>query len=336
MQIGMVGMGRMGANMARRLLSRGHQCVVYDVNARAMEAMASVGAVVAASLPEMVAKLSAPRDVWMMLPAALVQQSLDSLAPLLSPGDTIIDGGNSFYRDDLERARALAGRGLGYLDVGVSGGVFGGERGYCLMIGGPRDAVARLDPIFSALAPGEAAAPATPGRQPKSTAHRGYLHCGPSGAGHFVKMVHNGIEYGLMAAYAEGFNILRHANVGRRKREADAETTPLRHPEFYQYDLDVGEIAELWRRGSVVSSWLLDLAAHALAEDPELAQFAGTVSDSGEGRWTMEAAIDVGAGAPVLGIALSERFASRGERRYGDKLVSAMRNEFGGHVEKKG
>ena len=335
MQLGMIGLGRMGANMVRRLVKAGHELVVHDRNADAVKALASEGAQGATELKAFVAKLAKPRAVWLMVPAALVDAALKDLLPLLERGDLVIDGGNSYYHDDIRRARELAQRGLHYLDVGVSGGVFGLERGYCLMIGGEKEAVARLEPIFVALAPGVAVAPRTAGRSgAPSPAENGYLHCGPSGAGHFVKMVHNGIEYGLMAAYAEGFNILKRANAGASQDAADAETAPMRHPERYRYDIDVPQVAELWRRGSVVGSWLLDLSASALRRDPDLAAFAGRVSDSGEGRWTLQAAIDEGVPAPVISAALFSRFASRGHSEYADKLLSAMRHEFGGHHEK--
>jgi len=331
----MVGIGRMGANMVRRLLRAGHDCVAYDVHAEAAQALTSEGAVAATSLADFVGKLQTPRAVWLMLPAAVVDRSLGELVPLLSPGDIVVDGGNSYYRDDIRRSAELAAKQLHYLDVGVSGGVWGLERGYCLMIGGDGGSVQRLDPIFAALAPGKAAAPPTPGRSSSGgTADQGYLHCGPSGAGHFVKMVHNGVEYGLMAAYAEGFNILRSADVGNKPRPADAETAPLRDPEAYQYQIDVADVAELWRRGSVIGSWLLDLTAAVLVEDADLSQFAGHVSDSGEGRWTLSAAVDEGVPAPVLAAALFARFSSRGNDDYADKLLSAMRQEFGGHVER--
>ena len=337
MQLGMVGLGRMGANLVRRLTRDGHECVVFDVNADAVAALADEGAVPASSLAELAAGLTAPRAVWVMVPAAITGRTVDDLAEVLERGDTIIDGGNSFYRDDVARAEALASRGIAYVDVGTSGGVFGLERGFCLMIGGEPEPVERLDPIFRSLAPGVETAEPTSGRDDaRSTAHEGYLHCGPSGAGHFVKMVHNGIEYGLMAAYAEGLNLLHRADAGKREIEADAETAPLREPEAYRYDIDVGEVAEVWRRGSVVASWLLDLTAAALAESPGLENFAGRVSDSGEGRWTIEAAIDVGAPAHVLAAALFERFASRGEGAWGDQLLSAMRQQFGGHAERPG
>jgi 6-phosphogluconate dehydrogenase len=326
----------MGAGMVRRLMSAGHECVVYDLSAESVAALAGEGATGAASLEEFVSKLSKPRAVWLMVPAAVVDRSLASLVPLLEEGDAVIDGGNSYYRDDLRRAGELRAKGIHYVDVGTSGGVWGAERGYCLMIGGEDEAVTRLGPVFETLAPGAGDIPRTQGREGKGgTAEKGYLHCGPNGAGHFVKMVHNGIEYGLMAAYAEGLNILRHANVGKREHAADAETTPLREPEAYQYDLDLAEITEVWRRGSVISSWLLDLAAIALLEDPELKGFEGRVSDSGEGRWTILAAVEEGAPAHVLSAALYDRFVSRGEADYADKLLSALRFQFGGHHEKK-
>ena len=335
MRIGMIGLGRMGANMVRRLLGRGHEAVVFDRSAPAVEALRKEGSDGAGSLADLVGGLRAPRVVWLMVPAAGVDPTIADLAPLLERGDAIVDGGNSYYVDDIRRAGELAARGLHYVDVGTSGGVFGLKRGYCQMIGGEPDVVNRLDPIFAALAPPRESAPPTPGRERKGgTAERGYLHCGPSGAGHFVKMVHNGIEYGLMAAYAEGLSILRHANLGRTKQEHDAETTPLRDPEHYQYDFDVGEIAELWRRGSVISSWLLDLTAEALLVQPDLTGYAGRVSDSGEGRWTVKAAIDEAVPAPVLTAALYQRFSSRGESDYADKVLSAMRAAFGGHREK--
>ncbi|HZW26350.1 MAG TPA: decarboxylating 6-phosphogluconate dehydrogenase [Gallionella sp.] len=336
MQIGMIGLGRMGANMVRRLQKAGHQCVVYDRNQDAVQTLAKEGATPAASLQEFVNMLAAPRAVWLMLPAAIVDGSIAELEPLLSADDILIDGGNSYYKDDIIRARRLSAKGIHYVDVGVSGGVWGLERGYCLMIGGEHHAVGRLQPVFAALAPGVGTAPRTEGRSGEpGTAEQGYLHCGVSGAGHFVKMVHNGIEYGLMAAYAEGFNLLRHANVGGATHHADAETSPLREPEAFRYDIDVAEVAELWRRGSVVGSWLLDLTAHALQDDPELQHFGGRVSDSGEGRWTSIAAIESGTPAPVLTAALFNRFSSRGEGDYGDKLLSALRAEFGGHAEKR-
>jgi len=340
MQLGMVGLGRMGANMARRLMRAGHECVAYDVSRDAVGGLESEGAIAAASLEDLVGKLSPPRAAWIMVPAASVEQTADRLAELMEPGDAIIDGGNSYYRDDIERAERYGAKGLHYIDVGTSGGVFGLERGFCLMIGGEEEPVRRLDPVFASLAPGIEAAERTPGRveagQSTSTAEQGYLHCGPNGAGHFVKMVHNGIEYGLMAAYAEGLNVIEHANVGNEKREADAETTPLRDPKYYRYDIDLSEVAEVWRRGSVVSSWLLDLAAAALLKDPALEGFTGRVSDSGEGRWTVQAAVDEGVPAHVLSAALYERFESRGEAEFADRILSAMRSEFGGHAERKG
>ena len=336
MQIGMIGLGRMGANMVRRLQQAGHDCVVYDRNQDAVAELARQGATPAASVQDFIGKLKTPRAVWLMLPAAVVDASIAELAPLLDAGDILIDGGNSYYKDDIVRARALAARSIRYVDVGVSGGVWGLERGYCLMIGGEKEAVSRLDPVFASLAPGIGDAPRTEGRSGEpGSAEQGYLHCGAAGAGHFVKMVHNGIEYGLMAAYAEGFNLLRHANVGGMSQQVDAETTPLRDPGEFKYDIDVSEVAELWRRGSVVGSWLLDLSAHALLKDPALDGFGGRVSDSGEGRWTSIAAIESGTPAPVLTAALFSRFSSRGEADYGDKLLSALRFEFGGHREKQ-
>jgi len=335
MQVGMIGLGRMGANMVRRLMRGGHECVVYDVSTEAVRALAGEGAVGAASLDDFVARLAAPRGVWLMVPAAVVDATLDDLVPRLATGDVVVDGGNSYYRDDIERAKRLAARGLHYVDCGTSGGVWGLERGYCLMMGGEAEVVRRLDPLFATLAPGAGSLSRTTGREKRSaTAEQGYLHCGPNGAGHFVKMIHNGIEYGLMAAYAEGFNILQHANVGKRTQAADAETTPLRNPEYYQYDLDLADIAEVWRRGSVIASWLLDLTAAALAKDPKLQRFSGRVSDSGEGRWTIDAAVDEAVPAYVLATALFERFSSRGEAEFQDRLLSAMRFEFGGHLEK--
>jgi 6-phosphogluconate dehydrogenase len=335
MQLGMIGLGRMGANMVLRVMRAGHKCVVYDVHAEAIQALVKEGATGATSLKDLVGKLEKPRAIWLMVPAAIVDQTLSELVPLLERGDTVIDGGNSYYHDDIRRAKDLTPKGLHYVDVGTSGGVWGLERGYCQMIGGEPDAVKRLDPIFAALAPGRDAAPPTPGRSSKGTADQGYLHCGPSGAGHFVKMVHNGIEYGLMAAYAEGLNILYQANAGKQRRDVDAETTPLRHPEHYQFDLDLADITEVWRRGSVIASWLLDLSAGALAKSPKLAEFSGRVSDSGEGRWTIMAAIDESVPAPVLSAALYGRFASRGEADFAEKIQSAMRLGFGGHLEKK-
>jgi len=337
MQLAMVGLGRMGANMVRRLLQGGHQCVVFDKSLKAVSELTGEHAVGAASPAEIARKLTKPRAVWLMVPAAVVDQTIAEIVPHLEPGDILIDGGNSYYVDDIRRAKELAPKRINYLDVGTSGGVWGLERGYCMMIGGPKDAVQHLDPIFKTLAPGPGDIARTPGREKMgSSAELGYLHCGPSGAGHFVKMVHNGIEYGLMAAYAEGFSILRHANLGERKGAIDAETTPLRDPELYRYDLNIPDIAELWRRGSVVASWLLDLSSAALAKDPALAEFAGRVSDSGEGRWTIKAAIDEAVPVPVLATALFERFSSRGEADFADKLLSAMRFEFGGHLEKTG
>jgi 6-phosphogluconate dehydrogenase len=340
MQLGMIGLGRMGANMVRRLARGGHECVVYDVHAAAVQDLLQKGVVGASSLKDLVARLARPRALWLMVPAALVDDGLAKLAPLLESGDVVIDGGNSYYRDDIRRGAELKARGIHYVDVGTSGGVAGLERGYCLMIGGDKEVVRQLGPIFAALAPGAGAAAPTPGRgsgdrSRDGTAEQGYLHCGPQGAGHFVKMVHNGIEYGLMAAYAEGLNILRHADAGARQRDTDAETTPLRHPEYYQYELDVPEIAELWRRGSVIGSWLLDLTARALLDDPGLKGYAGRVSDSGEGRWTLAAAVDEGVPAPVISAALFGRFESRGQAGYADRVLSAMRKQFGGHDEKK-
>jgi 6-phosphogluconate dehydrogenase len=326
----------MGANMSRRLMRAGHTCVAYDVFPESVEKMVAEGATGARSLEDFVGKLSSPKLVWMMVPAGIVDKTIDQLAPLLAPGDILVDGGNSYYRDDIERAQRLAQRGIKYVDCGTSGGVYGLERGYCLMIGGETDVVRHLEPIFRTLAPGQGNIAPTQGAQASSTAQQGFLHCGPNGAGHFVKMVHNGIEYGLMAAYAEGFNILRHANIGKgHSGEHDAETTPLRDPKYFQYDFDLSEIAEVWRRGSVVSSWLLDLTAQAFARDEELGKFAGNVSDSGEGRWTLEAAIAEGVPAHVLSAALFQRFSSRGAADFQNRLLSAMRFEFGGHHEKK-
>lgn len=335
MQLGMIGLGRMGANMVRRLMRNGHTCVVYDTAAKAVDALAAEGAIGTRTLDEFVAGLDRPRMIWLMVPAGLVDATLDTLLPRLAKGDVVIDGGNSYYRDDLRRAKRLADLGMHHVDCGTSGGVFGLERGYCLMIGGEAEIVQRLDPIFAALAPGAGSLARTPGREGRGgTAEQGYLHCGPNGAGHFVKMVHNGIEYGMMAAYAEGLNILKHAAVGKQTAEADAETTPLRDPEAYQYDLDLPEIAEVWRRGSVIASWLLDLTAAALAADPALEHFKGRVSDSGEGRWTLDAAIDEAVPATVLAAALFARFSSRGEAEFQNRVLSAMRAEFGGHAEK--
>ena len=335
MQLGMVGLGRMGANMVRRLLKGDHECVVFDMSPAAVTELAKENAVGAASLVDLVKKLEKPRAVWLMVPAAVVDKTIADVLPALEPDDILIDGGNSYYIDDIRRAKELAPRRIHYVDVGTSGGVWGLERGYCMMIGGEKSVVEHLDPIFAALAPGRGDIPPTPGREKiGGTAEQGYLHCGPNGAGHFVKMVHNGIEYGIMAAYAEGLGVLRSANVGRQTHAADAETTPLREPEHYQYDLNLPDITELWRRGSVIASWLLDLTASALAKDPALAHFAGRVSDSGEGRWTIKAAIDEAVPAHVLTAALYERFSSRGEAEFADKLLSAMRYEFGGHIEK--
>ena len=335
MELGMIGLGRMGTNMVRRLLRAGHQCVVYDLHPEAAQALVKDGAVGTTSLEDFAKKLKLPRTVWMMVPAAVVDPTLKTLVPLLQRDDVVIDGGNSYYHDDIRRAAELKPKGIHYVDVGTSGGVWGSERGYCLMIGGDETVVRRIDPIFAALAPSIDAAPRTPGREKLGgTAEHGYLHCGPSGAGHFVKMVHNGIEYGIMASYAEGLNILRHANAGKQQRTVDAETTPLRHPEHYPYDLNLADIAEVWRRGSVIASWLLDLAAMALLDSPDLAKFAGRVSDSGEGRWTIAAALDEAVPAPVLSAALYARFSSRGQDDFADKMLSALRYQFGGHKEK--
>jgi 6-phosphogluconate dehydrogenase len=336
MELGMIGLGRMGANMAVRLLRAGQRIVAFDRHPEKVHTLVAEGAVGAASLSELVQKLASPRAVWLMVPAAAVDAMLGQLSPLLQEGDVVIDGGNSYYRDDIRRARSLAADGIHYVDVGTSGGVWGKERGYCQMIGGDANVVQRLDPIFAALAPPVDAAARTPGRSgPPTPAEHGYLRCGPSGAGHFVKMVHNGIEYGLMAAYAEGLNILRRANVGKETRPVDAETAPLRDPDLYQYDLNLGDVAEVWRRGSVIASWLLDLTAAAFVSNPELSEFRGRVSDSGEGRWTLKAAIDEGVPAPILATAIGERFASRGEEDFADRVLSAMRFEFGGHQEKR-
>ena len=335
MQLGMIGLGRMGANMVRRLTRAGHSCVVFDRSQDAVKQVAADGATGATSLDDFVAKLKAPRAVWLMVPAAVVDATLHDLVPRLQAGDIVIDGGNSYYIDDIRRAKELAAKQIHYVDAGTSGGVWGLERGYCLMIGGEKETVQHLDPIFKTLAPGRGDIPRTPGREKVSgTAEEGYLHCGPSGAGHFVKMVHNGVEYGLMAAYAEGLNVLKHANAGKKAREVDAETTPLRDPEHYMYDINLADVAELWRRGSVVASWLLDLTASALTASPQLDNFSGRVSDSGEGRWTLLAAIDESVPSPVLSAALFERFTSRGQDEFAAKLLSAMRFEFGGHVEK--
>jgi len=336
-QLGMIGLGRMGAAMARRVMGQGHACVVQDTHPEAVARMVADGATGAETLQELVAKLDAPRTIWLMVPAGVVDGVLDALVPLLQRGDVVIDGGNSYYRDDIRRARTLAGAGLHYVDCGTSGGIAGQDRGYCLMVGAEDAVFERLSPIFSALAPGLGTEPRTPGRTGEpSNAELGFLHCGPNGAGHFVKMIHNGIEYGMMAAFAEGFNILRHADIGKKPQVHDAETTPLREPEFYQYEFDIPQIAELWRRGSVVGSWLLDLTAKALLADPELKNFAGRVSDSGEGRWTLKAGIDEGVPAHVLSAAVYDRFSSRGEATFANQILSAMRAEFGGHAEKKG
>jgi len=336
MDLGMIGLGRMGANMVRRLMRAGHTSVVYDTSAEAVAALAKEGATGADSLDDFLGKLSKPRVVWMMVPAAAVDRAIADIAPRVARGDVLVDGGNSYYVDDIRRAKELSARGIHYVDVGTSGGLWGLERGYCQMIGGEPEIVKRLDPIFRALAPSVESAPRTPGREKSSgTAEHGYLHCGQNGAGHFVKMVHNGIEYGVMAAYAEGLNILRHAGVGKLAHERDAETTPLRDPERYRFDFDLADIAEVWRRGSVISSWLLDLTAGALFDDPELTRFTGRVSDSGEGRWTIHAAVDEAVPAPVLTTALYQRFASRGEADFSDRILSAMRFAFGGHLEKK-
>jgi 6-phosphogluconate dehydrogenase len=335
MKMGMIGLGRMGANMVRRLMAAGHTCIVYNRNPAPRKTLAQEGAIPADSLAELVEKLESPRAIWMMIPAAVVDDTLSNLVPLLDEGDVVVDGGNSYFVDDLRRAGELAKRGIRYLDVGTSGGVWGLERGYCQMIGGDEEAFRRLEPLFAALAPGIGAAPRTPGREKSDgTAEQGYLRCGPSGAGHFVKMVHNGIEYGLMAAYAEGFNVLRHANRGSQGQEDDAETAPLHHPERYRYELDLREVAEVWRRGSVIGSWLLDLTAQAFFENPDLSSFAGRVSDSGEGRWTVQAGVDLGVPTPVISSALYGRFASRGEADFANQALSAMRFEFGGHREK--
>jgi 6-phosphogluconate dehydrogenase len=335
MQLGMIGLGRMGANMVRRLIKGGHEAVVFDMSPKAVEDLVKANAVGSTSLADFVKKLSKPRAIWLMVPAGVVDRSISDLLPLLEPDDILIDGGNSYYVDDIRRAKELFTKQIHYVDVGTSGGVWGLERGYCMMIGGEPGVVKHLDPIFATLAPGQGDIPRTPGREKAGgTSELGYLHCGPNGAGHFVKMVHNGIEYGIMAAYAEGLGVLRTANIGKEAHSVDAETTPLREPEHYQYDMNLAEIAEVWRRGSVIASWLLDLTASALLKDPELSKFTGQVSDSGEGRWTIKAAIDEGVPVPVLTTALYERFSSRGEADYQDKLLSAMRFEFGGHLEK--
>ncbi|HLI62475.1 MAG TPA: decarboxylating 6-phosphogluconate dehydrogenase [Terriglobales bacterium] len=335
MQLGMVGLGRMGANMVRRLMKAGHECVVFDMSPQAVQELVKEKAVGASSLQDFAKKLNQPRAVWLMVPAAAVDETIANILPWLEAGDILIDGGNSYYIDDIRRAKELAPKGIHYVDVGTSGGVWGLQRGYCMMIGGPQAAVQHLDPIFKALAPGRGSIARTPGREKAGgTAEEGYLHCGPNGGGHFVKMVHNGIEYGIMAAYAEGLNVLKSANIGKHKEAIDAETTPLRDPEHYLYDFNLPDIAEVWRRGSVIASWLLDLTATSLLADPQLAQFAGRVSDSGEGRWTIKASIDEGVPTPVLTTALYERFSSRGLADFADKLLSAMRYEFGGHLEK--
>jgi 6-phosphogluconate dehydrogenase len=335
MQLGMIGLGRMGANMVRRLLRGRHSCVVFDRSPKVVEELVKEGAIGATDLRDLVKKLQAPRAIWLMVPAAVVDETISDLAPYLEAGDILIDGGNSYYVDDIRRAKELESRGIHYVDVGTSGGVWGLERGYCMMIGGATESVKHLDPIFKRLAPGLGDIPRTPGREKiDGTAELGYLHCGPSGAGHFVKMVHNGMEYGIMAAYAEGLGVLREANIGKEKAAIDAETTPLRDPEHYQYDFNLRDVAEVWRRGSVIASWLLDLTAAALVEDPALPKFTGRVSDSGEGRWTIKAAIDEAVPVPVLSAALYQRFTSRGEADYQDKLLSAMRYQFGGHLEK--
>ena len=335
MQLGMVGLGRMGSNLVRRLMRDGHRCVAYDVSADAVKTLEGEGATGAGSLADFVAKLDKPRAAWMMVPAGVVGPTLDQLVPLLEPGDTVIDGGNSYYRDDIRRAEQLAAKGIQYLDCGVSGGIWGLDRGYCLMIGGETEAVERLDPVFKTIAPGLGTVEPTPSRTRDGTAPQGYLHCGPSGAGHFVKMVHNGIEYGMMASIAEGLSIIKHANIGEQSQDPDAETTPLRDAWAYQYDIDVGDVAEVWRRGSVISSWLVDLTAEAFARSPDLDQFTGRVSDSGEGRWTVLAAVDEAVPAPVITTSLYERFESRGLGEFTGKILSAMRSEFGGHAERK-
>ena len=335
MQLGMVGLGRMGANLVRRLMRDGHTCVVFDVNTKAVDDLVAEGAIGASSMADLVAKMERPRNVWIMVPAGLVQQMVDELKELLEDDDTLIDGGNSYYRDDIKHAKELAGKGIHFVDCGTSGGVWGLDRGYSLMIGGDDKAVQRLDPIWKTIAPGEGSAEPTPGRKSGGTAQEGYLHCGPNGAGHFVKMVHNGVEYGMMAAIAEGLSIIKHADAGKHQQEIDAETTPLRDPEYYQYEIDVAEVAEVWRRGSVVGSWLVDLTASALAKDPNLDAFDGRVSDSGEGRWTTIAAIEEGVPAPVITASLLERFESRGLGKFAGQVQSAMRSEFGGHDEKK-
>ena len=335
MQLGMIGLGRMGANLVRRLMRDGHTCVVFDVNTKAVDELVAEGAIGASSMADLIAKMERPRNVWIMVPAGLVQQMVDELKDLLEDDDTLIDGGNSYYRDDIKHAKELAAKGIHFVDCGTSGGVWGLDRGYSLMIGGEDKAVQRLDPIWKTIAPGEGSAEPTPGRKSGGTAQEGYLHCGPNGAGHFVKMVHNGVEYGMMAAIAEGLSIIKHADAGKHQQEIDAETTPLRDPEYYQYEIDVAEVAEVWRRGSVVGSWLVDLTASALAKDPNLDAFDGRVSDSGEGRWTTIAAIEEGVPAPVITASLLERFESRGLGKFAGQVQSAMRSEFGGHNEKK-
>jgi len=336
MQLGMIGLGRMGANMVRRLTRGGHQCVVFDLNPANVQQLVTEGAGGSGSIEEFIGKLTQPRAIWLMVPAAAVDDMLHKIVPHLKSGDIVIDGGNSYYIDDIRRAKELGDKGIEYVDVGTSGGVWGLERGYCQMIGGPESVVKHLDPIFKTLAPGKGDIPVTPGREKAGgTAEQGYLHCGPAGGGHFVKMVHNGIEYGLMAAYAEGLNILKHAGVGKQSREKDAETAPLRNPEHYQYDFNLADVTEVWRRGSVVASWLLDLTAISLFEEPNLEKFSGHVSDSGEGRWTLLAAIEESVPSPVLSTALYQRFSSRGESGFADKILSAMRYQFGGHIERK-
>jgi 6-phosphogluconate dehydrogenase len=335
MQLGMIGLGRMGANLVRRLMRDGHHCVAYDVNADAVKALVAEGATGAESLADFVAKLDKPRNIWIMVPAGIVQQTLDQLVPLLDADDAVIDGGNSYYRDDITRSKALKEKGLHFIDCGTSGGVWGLDRGYCLMIGGEPEPVERLDPLFKTIAPGKGSAEPTPGRTKGGTAEQGYMHCGQAGAGHFVKMVHNGVEYGMMAAIAEGLSIIKHADAGLHTEDVDAETTPLRNPEAYQYQIDVGDVAELWRRGSVVGSWLVDLTAAAFAKSPDLDDFSGHVSDSGEGRWTVLAAVDTGVPASVIAASLYERFESRDNGAFTGKILSAMRSEFGGHAEKK-
>jgi 6-phosphogluconate dehydrogenase len=336
MQLAMVGLGRMGANMVKRLTTHGHECVVFDASPQAVEALAKEKAVLgSSSIADMIGKLAKPRAIWMMVPAGVVEKTIAEIVPHLEAGDILIDGGNSYYIDDISRAKMLARKGIEYVDVGTSGGVWGLERGYCMMIGGSKETVEHLDPIFKTIAPGVGNIDRTPNRKPgQGTAEDGYLHCGPNGAGHFVKMVHNGIEYGMMAAYAEGLNVLKGANIGKHVDEIDAETTPLRSPELYQYDFDLSDISEVWRRGSVIASWLLDLTAAALVEDPQLSKFSGRVSDSGEGRWTVKAGIDEGVPTPILTAALYERFSSRGDAEFANKLLSSMRYEFGGHLEK--